>query len=520
MPSYSGVTKTFMLTSAATLQGGPIHRSDRADPRRLLLLWGLVFAYFALNALTQFITSGTADLDQAEQLVLSQTLEWGYGAQPPLYTYLVRLAFSMFGLGLGSLLGLKVLLLSVTVGAMMALAHRLGFSWHQQLLGVAGFVFIPQLIWESQRDLTHSVLATSLAAATLLQAARLADERSSSGYVALGLLIGLGLISKYNYAIFLAALLLAAGMAPAYRAWLADRRFAITALAALLLATPHYSWLLSNPELATSGAHKFQAGAGDALSGLVTAGMAALAFLTPLWIFSLLPLSATSRSQLLAVARTGHGRFLLALLAAVALLVIFFVGLSQAQQVKDRWYQPLLFYLPWVIALFCGPTPGRRGRLYLAIAAFFALLVAILLPARTLLAEKLDRYSRPNLPYPALFDRLASSIEPPGYVLTETNLLAGNARLFFPHAELRVPTYSVSMRAPAGAGILICTTPECEVTKFRDWLRHACGLDPSTLAFAKLEAPYLYAPSKTLAIYWARTNLAYPCMTAAGISGN
>ncbi|MCU0808167.1 MAG: glycosyltransferase family 39 protein [Candidatus Contendobacter sp.] len=509
-----------MSTRAATLLCRATQQSGRADWRRLLLMWGVVAAYFALNALTQFLTSGTADQDQAEQLLLSQTLEWGYGAQPPLYTYLVRLAFSMFGLGLGPLLGLKVLLLSMTVGAMMTLGHRLGFSWHQQLIGVAGYVFIPQLIWESQRDLTHSVLATSLAAATLLQVARLADERSGSGYVALGLLIGLGLISKYNYAIFLAALLLAAGMVPAYRAWLLERRFAITVLVALLVVAPHFSWLLANLELATSSAHKFKAGAGDALSGLVTAGMAALAFLTPLWLFSLLPLSATSRSALLAVARSGHGRFLLSLLAAVTLLVIVFVGLSEAQQVKDRWYQPLLFYLPWVIALFCGPTAGRRGRLYLAIAGFFALLVAVLLPARTLLAEKLDHYSRPNLPYPALFERLARSIDPPGYVLTETNLLAGNARPFFPHADFRVTMYSIPVRAIAGTGILICATPGCENKKFRDWLLQACGLDPRTLAFAKLEAPYLYAPSNTLTIFWAHANLASPCMMAAGMGGN
>jgi Sec-independent protein secretion pathway component TatC len=52
----------------------------------LLSLWGIVFVYFLFNALTQFCVSKTAELDQAEQLILSQTFQLGYGAQPPLYT--------------------------------------------------------------------------------------------------------------------------------------------------------------------------------------------------------------------------------------------------------------------------------------------------------------------------------------------------------------------------------------------------------------------------------------------------
>lgn len=41
--------------------------------------------------------SGTADQDQAEQLLLAQGWQLGYGAQPPLYTDLVKLLFLLGG---------------------------------------------------------------------------------------------------------------------------------------------------------------------------------------------------------------------------------------------------------------------------------------------------------------------------------------------------------------------------------------------------------------------------------------
>ena len=43
----------------------------QANSKSLLYLWTMVAAYFCLNALTQHAVSGTADLDQAEQLILS-----------------------------------------------------------------------------------------------------------------------------------------------------------------------------------------------------------------------------------------------------------------------------------------------------------------------------------------------------------------------------------------------------------------------------------------------------------------
>jgi hypothetical protein len=53
----------------------------------LLYLWGMVFIYFSVNVIALLAVSGTADKDQAEELVLSQAFLPGYSSRLPLYTY-------------------------------------------------------------------------------------------------------------------------------------------------------------------------------------------------------------------------------------------------------------------------------------------------------------------------------------------------------------------------------------------------------------------------------------------------
>lgn len=475
-------------------------------PRTLLLLWDGVLLYFALNALTQLAVSGTADLDQAEQLLLSQSLQAGYGAQPPLYTYLVKALFAVTGAGLAPLLGLKAVMLGVFAATFIALGRQFGFTLHQHLLSLAGLVFLPQLIWESQRDLTHSVLATTLAALTLLQVVRTRARPGLGNFMLLGALAGLGLISKYNYVLILAALTLATLAVPQYRATLSVGRVLAAGLVALCVAAPHLNWVAAHLELATSGAQKIQAGSGNPLSGLGRAAFAALAFLSPLWLFSALLISPAARAAAAARLKTADGRFLLYLLLATLLTVAAFVLVTGAQHLKDRWYQPLLFHVPLLLALLASPTPTRGNRAYLGLGLGFALLVAAALPARTLFAERLGIANRPNLPYAALLGQLSSVA--PALILAENHLLGGNARPLFPAARIHTPRHVPAADRVKGPALVLCETPHCDNETFRLWLTENYGIDVRTLAFTRIEQPYRHAPSKRLAVDWALTELA------------
>ncbi|MBC8096001.1 MAG: hypothetical protein H7Y43_09330, partial [Akkermansiaceae bacterium] len=66
-----------------------------SGPRVVLLLAG----YFLLQIVLRLITSNTTDLDESEQLLATQQLQWGYGPQPPLYTWLLYPLVQLLGPG-------------------------------------------------------------------------------------------------------------------------------------------------------------------------------------------------------------------------------------------------------------------------------------------------------------------------------------------------------------------------------------------------------------------------------------
>src|ERR1700749_157064 len=77
-------------------------------------IFGLLLIYFTLQIILRVCISSSLDLDESEQLVLTQKLSWGYGSQPPLYTWIQFGFFRMFGISVFGLSFLKNILLFCT----------------------------------------------------------------------------------------------------------------------------------------------------------------------------------------------------------------------------------------------------------------------------------------------------------------------------------------------------------------------------------------------------------------------
>src|SRR5262245_12492036 len=71
----------------------------------------LLAVYFGAQVCLRLLTSNSTDLDESEQLLATQQLQWGYGPQPPLYTWLQFPFVQLFGLNILALALLKNLLL-------------------------------------------------------------------------------------------------------------------------------------------------------------------------------------------------------------------------------------------------------------------------------------------------------------------------------------------------------------------------------------------------------------------------
>jgi 4-amino-4-deoxy-L-arabinose transferase-like glycosyltransferase len=466
--------------------------------------------YLLLNAIGLALVSGTADRDQAEQLLLSQSWASGYGPQPPLYTYLVKVVFLVTGPALWPLLLLKAALLSLLVVAVLRIGLQLGFRADQQLLSVAGLALIPQFVWESQRDLSHSLLATAVAAWTLLQLLRLADRATAANHALLGVLVAAGLLSKYNVALFQAALLITALTIPACRRALFRPALALAAAIALALLAPHLSWALAHAPLALAGLEKARTLEHGAWRGVLSALAAAVAFLSPYWIVALALLwPERGRLRLADPGRDPGAALLQRLPLALVALMLVFVLVSGAGRIKDRWYQSLLFYVPISVATLAPPLPRRRLRWLVGAGVGAAATASLLLPARTLLAGASGKTSRPNYPLPELVRLLQRRHGQPDLILASGSLLAGNARAVVPQATVLTPLALIpgaplqARPAAPGSRVLVLIDRGADPSELAPLVERVLGRSLAAGELQTLALPQHWAPRESYAIRYA-----------------
>jgi 4-amino-4-deoxy-L-arabinose transferase-like glycosyltransferase len=110
--------------------------------------------------------------------------------------------------------------------------------------------FAPQLAWESQRDLSHTVLASALAAATLFCLFHLLARPRILKYVLFGLCCGLGFLSKYNFSLWILGLLIAACSMREFRPVLRNPRILVSVLVCVLIVLPNALWIANHPDKA------------------------------------------------------------------------------------------------------------------------------------------------------------------------------------------------------------------------------------------------------------------------------
>jgi 4-amino-4-deoxy-L-arabinose transferase-like glycosyltransferase len=492
------------MTPNGTVAEGAARTCPGGEPAGRAPLWGLgagIFAYLASIALIQYLLSSTAELDQAEQVLLSQEFAWGYTAQPPLYTWIVALVFSATGPSFGALLAVKVVVLGLLAAALLATGRAWGFSWAQQVVAVVGLGLIPQVIWESQRDLTHSPLAAMFAAAALFQVARLRRSPRPHNYLLLGLVVGLGVLSKYNYALFLAGLLSAVALTPSYRKAIVRLPLAWSVVVAAAIVAPHVAWAVGHLERVAAGLGKLDRAAGWSIEGLGHMAGAALAFSAPVGLLAVL---VVRRHPRLPEAQADHRRLLSRLLAAVVVVAAVFVLASGAKEMKDRWFQPLLFFLPLLVSLCSAPSP-RAVRRVAALGIAVGVLVSLLLPARLLLVGYTGRLKRPHTPYEGLAADLRQAVGRPDVIVAEDRFIGGNMRLQFPGATVLTPDTPVPAHLPGGRWLVLCA--DCRNKRFHAWMSSRLNLDPQGLRFDALTRPYYYTSAWRYALWYASMDI-------------
>jgi hypothetical protein len=314
-------------------------------------------------------------------------------------------------------------------------------------------LLLPQIGWESQRDLTHSVLVTTLAAATLYVVVLLLRRPRPLLYLALGVVAGLGVLAKYSYVAFVLALGLALLTGRDTRAVLLNPWILAAGAVALAIVMPHALWLLDHWRQAAHGTVEklgSQGAATRAGRGVLGLGSLLLAVLEFTGLWALVMLAVFGRSiwhrpaALQGAERDATLPDLGRLWARYAIVLgVFFVGMvlvGDVTKFKDRWMQPFLFMVP-LIFFACSPQLARHPRLgwLRRILAGVAILLFVLITLRTPVAAWRGRFDELNYPMPELARTLRQhGYDGRGTIFTSERVLGGALRLQFPEAHVRV----------------------------------------------------------------------------------
>lgn len=422
---------------------------DHADQRLWHAYLAVLAAYFGVHAAVRVLVSPSPELDEAEQLIWTQHLALGYGTQPPLYTWLQALWFDVVGVSVLGLATFKNGLLWVCHAATAAVVRPIAGT-RAAIVAAASLLWLPTIGWESQRDLTHTVLATTLAAVAVWLFVRIVRHGRRRDYMAFGLVAGAGLLAKYNFALFLALLVTAAAGVPALRPRLFTAHTALSVAVALAVVMPHLFWTVNHWDavsaqtLGKMTSHEGRTAAGR----LGAAALALLAFTTPWWVAFAAALALDRRAgrerpppPALDAPATALRQWALVYLG-LTLAALAALALAGTSQVKARWLQPLLFLLPALAVLIARVDgAGRAWRGFLGACAVLGLTWVVLMGVRAYHQAGRASPDEWNIPMPALALALRDAGFSGGVIVSPNAVIAAGLRLQFPDARVVVAAH-------------------------------------------------------------------------------
>jgi 4-amino-4-deoxy-L-arabinose transferase-like glycosyltransferase len=404
---------------------------------------GFVFvlaAYFLLQIVIRVLQAGAVEMDEAEQIFYAQHFRLGYENQPPLYTWVQAIIFKLFGIHHFGLALAKNIFMFVLYASVYQTARP--------LLGTLGaatvsssLIMIVTLGWEAQIDRTHSILATAVAAASLWAYYGLLRRPALLQRVLLGLLLGLGMLSKYNFLVFILGLVGASLLVPEHRRIVWTRAAWITPAVAAVCVAPHALWFFDQINIATAETlRKMHEGGSPATYGLnLMEGskrffLSLFSFVTPLW----LPLAFAWRGRKPGTPRfeSQDVRLFFWLYASGLGCVAALVLAGQLVHLQSRWLQPLLFAFPLAFFVFFPPKSDLVYRRLLLTMAIFCVVLVTALALRPQIQSALGRHPRIFQPYGQLAAEIGERFPDVQAFAVQDRFVGGNIKLQFPQAPV------------------------------------------------------------------------------------
>jgi len=412
----------------------------------------ILILYCAVHFLVRLFCTPNFTLDETEQMLFSQSLQWGYRFRhPPLITWLSWGTLEAAHGSRDAFFLLKYVLMGAGLIAYFAAARIM--IRDVKLAALATFALLTTFVmgYLPHIDLMHTVLLATMLALFLWAAARIVSKGSNGDYLFLGLTIGFGILSKYVFAILPVTFAIAIILTPRFRARIKIWPLIGALVLAALIVTPYAYWAASHEYSLFSLAAKVTHSAGpgiDPLDWLKGAGNLALAligFVVPAAL--IFPLVYWPACKPLHGAGDDDDRDWLRVLeiamiagALMMLAAVFFVG---AESFKPRWmHQVAMPFAIWFFlrAKIAGAT-DRSHKIFALVALVFAIVAAAVRVPIYETSGAHCRKCREFWPMKTYAEQLGRSGFSHGTILAPQYDLAGNLRYWFFDSRVVTPGF-------------------------------------------------------------------------------
>jgi len=465
---------------------------------------GIFLLYCLAFAVSRLMISSTMELDEAEQFLLASSFRWGYPSQPPLYSWIVHIISSISGLNVFTLIFTKYSLLFLFYSVFYLTARSL-WDTGKSLAVTGSLMLFPLYAYEFNRDLSHSILVTLMAALTCLVYIRMLTKRTVFSYLFIGLCVALGILSKYNFFLFFIALATASLSMREGRHLMFDKRSLLSILVCIIVLLPHLIWLVQeNFSPFYHGMRKAQSGGlfmyppTEILFTVLSPYAGLLLFFLSFVIFFAPFFSLGSRKKSM---QAG----ILSLATLYGLIIpAFAVILFGTAHFAERWLAPVMFLIPLSCFLMVDlDVQHRRFKVFGSLCALIAvsmLLVRICIGFMPDIAGKIEHI---HIPFHELSLQLSKTLTHPDRpyqpgitIVTDDAHIAANIMAWIPgmqYVHLRQVRQSASKGEPIPSQDVIILWDAEKLGKAlpEKFLRYY----PSASAML-FEAPYLYAPER------------------------
>lgn len=389
-------------------------------------------AFLAVTFITYF--KNALELEDAEQAYYSQWLRLGYDDQPPLYTWLQYGFNKLFGVNKLSLSILRGLLFAGTLVALYKFAATRLRNYDRAKLAVLVLVLVPVFIDFTFRRLSHTSLLCFAIVGTYLAIENVLLKKEIKGYLFLGVCLGIGLMSKYNYLFFAAPFFLVSFWDRDLRKAIWTPKLILSIFMMALLISPHLFWLLSVREYQNLLAESVQEKTGNGMPGGLASFLSILTYIKGILALTFIGIVAVVAGyyQKLLKFKKYRGSWFSKLFFFQLLVLCSFFIIFKIQKVETRWLLPVL--LPFTV-LLVSFISIKEPKKWVRIGFFLFYGVIAIQTLRTPMERMLGIGSSVHFGFDPILEPL--QINYPNHVWILPNVTyAGNLRLLAPEKTI------------------------------------------------------------------------------------